>query len=210
MDILIYLIFICFVLSIFDSYLLLKRKKWLNILLALVFLISSIRYILIYLFLSVKKLNSLYYLGKLTILPILLFSIGVYCVYLINRKSKISTPDKILVFILLILESYMIYKLPNNFIKYYGGFRYVCTGDYKNYLLILMAFFSIFFIFIASNYFKNIQSSYMKFINTLYIASYIIFLVQVILIYMGVEIKTLTLIPEAIILLTMFGDIYKN
>ncbi|MBZ4664258.1 MAG: hypothetical protein JG776_1976 [Caloramator sp.] len=201
------LIFICCVLCLFNFYILLKKKQKYSVFLALLFFISSFRYILIYLFLNVKKLNYLFNLGKLTLMPVVLFTIGLYCIYILNRKSEIGLIDKLLMVVFLILEVYIIYIVPNNFIKYYGGFKFVCTNEYRDYLILLVAFFALLFIFIASNYFRVINSVYFKVLNLLYIIGYLIFLIQAISIYVGMEFKTMTLIPEVILLIAAFLDI---
>ncbi|MCX7694182.1 MAG: hypothetical protein N2Z71_00495 [Caloramator sp.] len=148
----------------------------------------------------------MFYLGKFTLIPVILFTIVIYYIYILNRKSTIGLIDKLLILVFLILETYIIYITPNNFIKYNGGFKFICSGDYKNYLILLISFFALLFIFISSNYFRVTNSVYFKTVNIIYIIGFLLFLIQVISIFVGMELKTMTLIPEAILLLGVFLD----
>lgn len=207
MKILISLLFICLVLSIFNIYSSLKMKSKLKYIIVLSMFLATFRYIFIYIYMNLKRLDYMFYFAKILTVPIITFTIAVYLVYIISRNQQIKTFDWSLIIVFTLIEVYLIYIMPINFIKTNLGYKFIYTQDIRNYIILLLVFFSMFFIFISSNYIKITTSIKTKIVNYMYILGYIVFLIEVVMIYLNISINTYTLIPEAIILLASFIDL---
>lgn len=203
------LAFICGVISIFNSIVLLKLTSKIKYLVALLFIATSIRYILLIIYANITKLNFYFYIGKMTLIPIVTFTSLIYLTYITLRNEKISLFDWLYSLVFMALEIYLIYITPINFTRDDYGFKFVLIDDYKNYLLLLLAFFAVSFIFILVNAYKKQQTLKNKISTILYIIAYSIFIVQAIMLYLNMPIITKTLITELILQIALFIDLYQ-
>lgn len=203
------LAFVCGVISLFNSIISLKLTSKIKYLLALLFVATSIRYILLIIYSNITKLNNFFYIGKLTLMPIITFTCLIYLIYIILRNEKVNLFDWVYFIVFAILEVYLIYIVPINFIRDDYGFKFILIDDYKNYLLLLLTFFAVSFIFILVNSYKKQNSIKNKIATVLYIIGYSIFIVQAIMLYLNIPIITRTLITELILLIALFIDIYE-
>lgn len=209
MKTLISLAFVCGVISLFNLIVSLRLNTKIKYLFALLFAITGIRYALLILYANITKLNNFFYIGKITLIPMITFTCLIYLLYITTRNEKVKLFDWLYFIVFALLETYLIYIIPINFIRDDYGFKFLLIDDYKNYLLLLLAFFAVSFIFILVNAYKKQQILKHKITTVLYIIGYSIFIVQAIMLYLNLPIITKTLITEIILLIAIFIDIYE-
>lgn len=209
MKTLISLAFVCGVISLFNLIASLRLNTKIKYLFALLFAITGIRYALLILYANITKLNNFFYIGKITLIPMITFTCLIYLLYITTRNEKVKLFDWLYFIVFALLETYLIYIIPINFIRDDYGFKFLLIDDYKNYLLLLLAFFAVSFIFILVNAYKKQQILKHKITTVLYIIGYSIFIVQAIMLYLNLPIITKTLITEIILLIAIFIDIYE-